>query len=113
MKTPANTAFKPHFNRATGRYYYTKDDFYKDLKARGLEPYDPSMVKDQRKEYIPSAWAREMVNVIKNAQKDSKGRPILGGRFYDELERNGVDLRRGPRDNRTTGLNPTQGGFSA
>ena len=54
--------FKPHYNEGTGRYYGSSKDYYSDLKAKGLEPYDPSKVKKrEEKHYKPSEWARDIV----------------------------------------------------
>lgn len=105
MKAPA---FKPHFNRSMGRYYHTSADYYGDLKSKGMIPYNPADAKPpERKGYTQSTWAKEMLKTIKTASKDSKGRPILGGRFHEELEKRGVSLRKNKRDSR---LNPNEGG---
>jgi len=31
--------FKPHMNEALGKYYHTKEDYLRDMKAGGYEPY--------------------------------------------------------------------------
>lgn len=60
--------FHSHYNRTLGKYYYQERDYVKDLKARNLEPYDPSKVKKrEKKEYKPSKWARDIVNQVQSS----------------------------------------------
>lgn len=60
--------FHPHYNNATGRYYHTSSDYYKDLKDRGLEPQDASTVTARKpKEYKPSQWAKDIVRSVERS----------------------------------------------
>lgn len=78
--------FKPHYNSAIGRYFYTKDDYLTAVKDLGLEPSKNLKVKEiKSKPYKPSPWARAMVNTVKYAARDSQGRPQLGSRFWKSL----------------------------
>ena len=87
-KNASHSMFRPHYNSSMGKKYYTKDDYMSDLKKHGLEPYNPKDVKPyKRKEYKPSAWARSMV---RNIQHDKHGKPIVGDRYWDEINRRGV-----------------------
>lgn len=103
--------FKPHFNHATGRFYHTAKDYVGDLKKRGLEPYTPDAKPNERKEYKPSQWSRDMINAIKSAPKDANGKPQLGGRFHEALEQRGVSLRRDPKVKTPLPSNVKEGGF--
>jgi len=60
--------FQPHFNRTTGRYYGDKHEYLSDLKARGLEPYNPDNVNTREvKKYKPSEWARSIVRHVESS----------------------------------------------
>ena len=84
--------FKPHFNRATDRYYHTARDYVRDLKARGLEPYTPAATNGHAPTPLtPSPWARAMVETIK-AAKQKDGTVRVGDRFRAELAKRGVTL---------------------
>jgi len=64
--------FKPHYNQGTGRYYGSSKDYLADIKARGLEPYDPKNVKPrERKKYVPSRWARDIVREVERSGRVS------------------------------------------
>lgn len=84
-KHTASPTFKPHFNRELGKKYYTAKEYYSDMKAKGLEPYNPSKItRPEPKPYKQSAWAKAMLQDI----KDRKGRPP-GDRFISELAKRG------------------------
>lgn len=70
----SSRGFKPHFNREfcdranpNGKMVHTKEDYVKEMKSRGLEPYDPNSIrKSEKKPYKPSKWAREITNQVQN-----------------------------------------------
>lgn len=83
-KHTGRSRFKPHFNRTTDRYYGTEKDYTKDLKDRGLEPYNPGGVKTPTREpYKPSTWAHEMIE----AGKGKHGR--VGDVWKEEAAKKG------------------------
>ena len=91
--------FKPHYNRSTERYYGTEKEYTKDLKDRGLEPYNPNDVKEPTsKPYAPSKWAHEMVE----AGKGKGGR--VGDVWKEEVAKKG-GFKKPPE-----GVSSTQGG---
>ena len=103
-KYTESARFKPHMNTTMGRYYHTKEDYLKDLKAKGLEPFQPGAAKEPAKRpYTPSRWARDMVNSIKNTRHLERG-----SRIDTELRKRGQDLFRQPG---RTDLDPRKGGF--
>lgn len=114
-KTASHSAFRPHFNRATDRYYHTKEDYLGDLKKRGLEPYKPGAAEKavKKTDHKASEWAKDMVRAVHNAPKDKKGRPMLGERWHKSLEKKGVSIRKKPDSSKASGLNTKEGGFTA
>lgn len=112
-----SSRFKPHYNRAMGKKYYTKKDYLGDMKKMGLEPYDPSKVKKvESKPYQPSEKARRMISSL---QKDKQGNYIVGDRYKDELRNMGMaaskqatDMKKELKDNiGRTRLNNMEGGY--
>jgi len=82
-KNATHRMFRPHMNHALGKYYHTKEDYLKDMKAGGFEPYDPKSVPQPKREgYKPSKWAHDMIDSV---QYDKKGKPIIGDRFKEEI----------------------------
>lgn len=101
--------FHPHFNHATGRFYHTRDDYLGDLKAKGLEPFDPRAAgRDgpKRTPYKPSQWARDMG---KSISETSRHGGKVGSMVIDELKRHGVDVTKPPRKDLPTQTD--RGGF--
>ena len=86
MKSPK---FEIHVNRELGKKYYSAKDYYSDMKKAGLEPYNPSVKRDDTKAYVRSEWAKEMQHDI----QDRKGRPP-GDRFIKELDKRGFNQKR-------------------
>lgn len=82
--------FHAHFNRELNKHYYSERDYYSDMKAAGLEPYDPSSIKRHApKPYKKSEWAKGMLKDI----KDRNGRKP-GDRFIHELAKKGYTKER-------------------
>lgn len=80
--------FKPHYNHAFGKYIHTKDDYLKEMKRTGSEPFDPSRVpkRDEPRIYKPSKWAHDMMRAAKrNTDKD--GNVHLSGAMKEELRK--------------------------
>lgn len=78
--------FSRHFNREltdkahpTGQWVHTREDYNKEMKKRGLEPYDPSKVKETKsKPYKTSKEAHEFIQSVKN-REDKNGKVELSG----------------------------------
>jgi hypothetical protein len=83
------SGFKRHFNRATGCRYDTAREYYSDIKAKGLEPYDESKVKP----YVPKKYdgvSEEAKRMMNSVSYDKKGKPIIGDRYIDKLKSMGM-----------------------
>ena len=80
-----NVPFHIHYNRELGKKYYSKHDYYDDMKRQGLEPYNPDSVKkSEPAKYVQSKWVKDMLRDITNR----KGRPP-GDKFLTELAKRG------------------------
>ena len=91
-KSSNSMRFKPHHNHALGKYIGTKEEYVKELKSRGLEPFKPGQAHQPvTKPYTPSKWARSMVETIKQSKK-ADGSFTPGQVFKDELAKRGVSL---------------------
>jgi len=105
----SNNSFHPHFNRALGKRYHTKEDYFKDMKDGGFIPQKEADAiaeqrnKDNRKEYKASPELRQFINGVKNSA-DSEGNVKLSDRQIDFMKEKGVSLE-APK------ALPTEGGF--
>ena len=83
--------FKRHYNRATGQMYHTKDDYLKDIKARGLEPIkEDSGVDHKFKKKSYSGVSNEARAMMNSVSYDKNGKPNIGDRYIDKLKSMGV-----------------------
>lgn len=107
--------FKPHFNRELvdkanphGQMIHTKEDYLKEMKKRGLEPYRPDEVKrPASKKYTPSKECREIVNYVeKNKKKD--GTVQVPTKIMDFIQGSS-----GNKKERKIKGNTSKGGFEA
>ncbi len=101
-KYTGSERFKPHFNTTTGKRYHTKDEYVKDLKASGLEPYREGSAKPPAHQpYKLSQWGHDMVRAIRNTGKLERGSRIdvelrkRGQNIFAPPQRTGVDTRKG------------------
>jgi len=79
--------FKPHYNNAFGKYIWTKDDYLREMKRTGSEPYDPSSVTPWKmKEYKTSKWAHDMIKAAKRVT-DKDGNVHLTGNMKAEFRK--------------------------
>lgn len=106
-KGPTNSAFHPHFNRATGVYYHTKADYLSDLKAKHLEPYNPNTPELTQKPYELSKWGKAMMASIKSHTKD--GKVYLSDTMKDEFKKRGVKFPKKVKLNKK--ISTKKGGF--
>ena len=99
--------FKPHFNKATGRGYHTKEDYLSDLKKRGLEPVKEGRSDEHKfKKKAYSGVSDEARNMMNSVSYDKKtGKPNIGDRYIDQLKKMG--MREMPKDL----IGKTQGGY--
>jgi hypothetical protein len=101
-KTKSNR-FKPHYNNATGRYYHTSKDYVNDLKAKGLEPFNPRDVKTKLKSqeaYKPSEWAKKMTavgveQVKQNGKTSGAFNEAVGKHLKKEVPKEIANKRKG------------------
>lgn len=91
--------FYRHFNREitdksnpNGMMIHTKEQYYSELKKRGLEPYDPS-AKDSAKSkpVVLSDDTKQTIRAID--QQTYKGKFKPSGRLLDKMASKGVNLR--------------------
>lgn len=91
--------FRPHFNRELvskdkphGQMFYTKEQYYGELKKRGLAPYDPN-AKDcgKTKPVVMSEDTKGTIREI-NAQT-YKGKFQPSGRLLDKMASKGVKIK--------------------
>jgi len=86
----ASPKFQTHYNRELGKKYYSEREYVRDMKAKGLEPYNPTSVKRHTPNpYKQSEWAKHMMQDI----HDRKGRKP-GERFVEELAKRGYTQQR-------------------
>lgn len=112
-------AFKPHFNRSlgdnqnpNGKYFHTKEQYYTELKTRGLEPYDPSAADSgKRKAYTPSEALKKTVNEIHNQTHKGKFKP--SDRLIKQMESMGVNTKVSREDIKHLPKHYQSGGFYA
>ena len=79
--------FPKHFNHALGKMIHTREDYLKEMKAQGCEPYRPESVrKVNSKPYKPSQWAHEVVRAI-DRQREKDPNAALSGSVRAELEK--------------------------
>jgi len=80
--------FKPHYNNALGKFYYTKDEYLSDMKKGGYVPYKESDTKEiKRQPYTLSEWGKDMINTYMNANGN------VGEKWHRELEKKGQSIR--------------------
>lgn len=109
-----NNRFKPHFNREmcdranpNGKMIHTKEDYLREMKQRGLEPYRPQEVKQyEKKKYLPSKEAREIVSYVQ-AHKDKEGKVTITPKIREWIEENS-----GHKKARRIKGDSSKGGFS-
>lgn len=78
--------FKPHYNRALGKYYHTSKDYVGDMKKGGYEPYDPSVKSKMSTPYTPSKECQEVTRAaIQQLKRDGK----VSGAVKDWVAKNG------------------------
>lgn len=112
--------FRPHFNREltdksnpNGTMMYTKDQYYGELKKRGLQPYDKN-AKDcgKTKPIALSDDTKKVLHAIDEQTYKGKFKP--SGRLLDKMASKGVNLRPTEADmkklSKKTG-SITKGGF--
>lgn len=109
--------FAPHFNRSLGdaknpegKFFRTKEEYYTELKTKGLEPYDPS-AKDcgARKAYKPSENLKRTIKEIHNQTKNGKFKP--SDRLIQKMESMGVKTKMSREDLRKLPAHYQSGGF--
>jgi hypothetical protein len=86
-KHSTSRRFHPHYNSALGKYIHTKEDYLREMKSGGFEPYDPNVKEKGIKKHQMSPWVREVTNSIKEHTKRGKFEP--SGRLINEMKRRG------------------------
>ena len=80
--------FKPHMNQALGKYYHTKDDYLRDMKAGGYEPYTGE-AKAQERARPDTRPTNAVLRAIRDcSNRDGSFTP--GSALKQELMRRGV-----------------------
>jgi hypothetical protein len=102
-KNASHSMFRPHQNEALGKFYHTKEDYLRDVKKAGLEPYKGQVKREAPKRYEGvSIEARKMMNEV-SYRRD--GRPNIGDRYIEKLKSMGMKAM--PKEL----MNKREGGF--
>lgn len=100
-----STRFVPHYNRALGKGYHTKEDYLRDVKKAGLEPAKEGSDEHKFKKKSYSGVSGEARNMMNSVSYDKHGKPNIGDRYIDQLKKMG--MREMPKEL----INKTKGGF--
>ena len=80
--------FKPHMNQALGKYYHTKDDYLRDMKKGGFEPYTGE-AKPRERQKPDTSGTNSVLRAIRDcSHRDGSFTP--SGNLRAELVRRGV-----------------------
>lgn len=111
--------FQRHFNREltdrdhpNGMMMHTKEQYYGELKRRGLEPYDPK-AKDCAK-VKPVTLSEDTKQTIKAINEQThKGKFKPSGRLIQKMESKGVKMSMTKEDLRKLPAHYREGGICA
>lgn len=91
---------------------YTKEQYYGTLKARGLQPYDPSAQDSAKTKPVKlTDDTKKVLKSIDEQTYDGKFKP--SGRLLDKMKSKGVNLRPNDSDLKKLPACYQKGGISA
>lgn len=106
-------SFKPHMNHALSGFYWTKNDYLRDMKRQNCEPYNPQSVQKRKsKSYSPSKELREMASEI-DRRKDKDGNFEMSGAMQEFMHTHKEGNVKIPKHTNINDLNIKEGGFNA